>query len=192
MRKSCDDVKNIYILLTKTPSIPSRIVGLFTGAVYTHSSIAFDNAPSVFYSFSRLNEHFPIPGGLVEESLNTGFLGSHKESHCKLICLEVTDKIAEEAQRRVMCMMKNRTLFRYSLLGCVACSLGIAHKRRRYYFCSQFVGEILEKSGAVCLSKSASLLIPDDFMLIPHIKSLFCGTAGELSEILMTKNYAFS
>ena len=185
-------MKCIYILLTKTKSVPSRIIGLFTGDEYTHASIAFEDEPTVFYSFSRLNEHFPFPGGLVEESLNTGFLGSHQESKCKLICLEVSDKIAERAKNRVMRMMKNRALFQYSLLGCITCHLAIASKRRGYYFCSQFVGEILEKSGAVSFEKNTSLLKPRDFLLIPHIKSLFCGTAGELSQILNAKNLVFS
>ena len=75
-------MKYIYILLTKTKSVPSRIIGLFTGDAYTHSAIAFENEPTVFYSFSRLNEHFPFPGGLVEESPGIGFLGSHPESKC--------------------------------------------------------------------------------------------------------------
>ena len=52
-------MKRIYILLTKTKSVPSRIIGLFTRAAYTHAAIAFEDEPEVFYSFSRLRERFP-------------------------------------------------------------------------------------------------------------------------------------
>ena len=180
-------MKHIYILLTKTKSVPSRIIGLFTRATYTHVAIAFDDEPEIFYSFSRLRERFPLPGGLTTESPYSGFLGAHKESLCRLMCLEVPDKVAERAHNRVARMIKNRALFRYSLLGCVACHFGIAHRRRGYYFCSQFIGEILEKSGAASFDKSVSLLRPDDFLLLPRIRSIFCGTAGELANVLKAK-----
>ncbi len=185
-------MKRIYILLTRTKSVPSRIVGLFTRSVYTHAAIAFENDPGVFYSFSRLRENFPLPGGLTEEQTDRGFLGAHKESLCRLMCLEVPDKVAERAQNRVARMIKNRALFRYSLLGCVACHFGIAHRRRGYYFCSQFVGEILEKSGAAFFEKDTSLLKPHDFLHIRNIKNIFCGTTGELSEMLFEPDYVLS
>ena len=66
-------MKRIYILLTKTKSVPSRIIGLFTRAAYTHAAIAFEDEPEVFYSFSRLRERFPLPGGLTTESPDSGF-----------------------------------------------------------------------------------------------------------------------
>lgn len=180
-------MKRIYILLTKTKSVPSRIIGLFTRAAYTHAAIAFEDEPEVFYSFSRLRERFPLPGGLTTESPDSGFLGKHWESLCRLICLEVSDRTADRAQARVRRMMKSHSLFRYSLLGCVACRFGIAHRRKGYYFCSQFVGEVLEKSGAASFGRSVSLLRPDDFLLLPHIRSIFCGTAGELANVLKAK-----
>lgn len=118
-------MKHIYILLTKTKSVPSRIIGLFTRATYTHVAIAFDDEPEIFYSFSRLRERFPLPGGLTTESPYSGFLGSHGESLCKLVCLEVSERAAERARMRVRRMMKSHSLFRYSLLGCIACRFGI-------------------------------------------------------------------
>lgn len=180
-------MKHIYILLTKTKSVPSRIIWLFTRATYTHVAIAFDDEPEIFYSFSRLRERFPLPGGLTTESPYSGFLGSHGESLCRLVCLEVSERAAERARMRVRRMMKSHSLFRYSLLGCIACRFGIEHRRRGYYFCSQFVGEILEKSGAASFGKSVSLLRPDDFLLLPRIRSIFCGTAGELANVLKAK-----
>lgn len=66
-------MKHIYILLTKTKSVPSRIIGLFTRATYTHVAIAFDDEPEIFYSFSRLRERFPLPGGLTTESPTAAF-----------------------------------------------------------------------------------------------------------------------
>lgn len=180
-------MKHIYILLTKTKSVPSRIIGLFTRATYTHVAIAFEDEPEIFYSFSRLRERFPLPGGLTTESPDSGFLGSHGESLCRLVCFEVPERAAERARMRVRRMMKSHSLFRYSLLGCIACRFGIEHRRRGYYFCSQFVGEILEKSGAASFGKSVSLLRPDDFLLLPRIRSIFCGTAGELANVLKAK-----
>lgn len=180
-------MKHIYILLTKTKSFPSRIVGFFTRATYTHVSIGFEDEPDVFYSFSRLRASFPFPGGLTFESPDSGFLGSHGEAPCRLLCIEASDKAAEIARMRVRRMMKNRSLFRYNFFGCITCYFGIEYRRKGYYFCSQFVGEILEKSGAARFGKSTSLLKPDNFSALPHSRSIFCGTVSELANVLSAK-----
>ena len=48
-------MKTIYILLTKSETILSKIVHFVTADAYTHASIAFDENLQTLYSSSRKN-----------------------------------------------------------------------------------------------------------------------------------------
>ena len=47
--------KNIYIILTRSDTFISRLIGFFTKEPFTHASIAFDDSLDRMYSFARLN-----------------------------------------------------------------------------------------------------------------------------------------
>ena len=48
-------MKKIYILLTRSSTILSKMVHLITTDTYTHASIAFDENLATLYSSSRKN-----------------------------------------------------------------------------------------------------------------------------------------
>ena len=58
-------MKSIYILLTRSDTVLSRIVHLFTAARYTHVSIAFDGELQTVYSSSRKNGRTLFPAGSI-------------------------------------------------------------------------------------------------------------------------------
>jgi inositol transport system substrate-binding protein len=67
------DMKSIYILLTKSDTYVSKIIGLVTDDHYTHASISFEENLQPMYSFSRKFVHSPLPAGLRVEPLQQGF-----------------------------------------------------------------------------------------------------------------------
>ena len=58
----------------------------------------------------------------------------------------------------------------------------IRWKRRRHYFCSQFVSEVLEKSGAMELPKDSTLMHPSDYTTLPGLECLYTGPLRELPQ----------
>ena len=58
----------VYILFSRTGTWLSRILGLFGGFKYMHSSISFDPTLKEMYSFGRIKPHNPLIGGFVKES----------------------------------------------------------------------------------------------------------------------------
>ena len=64
--------KSVYIVLSQTGTIFSRILKLFTGAKYNHSSISLFPSLETMYSFGRLNPYNPFIGGFVREGINIG------------------------------------------------------------------------------------------------------------------------
>ena len=73
---SCTKVKGvkvlrkIYIVLTYTGTILSRIVKFYTGKEYSHVSIALDENLEEMYSFGRLHPYVAFIGGFVHERIN--------------------------------------------------------------------------------------------------------------------------
>ena len=48
-----DDSKKVYILLSKTKTVPSNLIKLMTREPYCHTSLALDISLDEMYSFAR-------------------------------------------------------------------------------------------------------------------------------------------
>lgn len=173
-------MKSIYILLTRSKTSISRLIQMATTDDYTHVSIAFDDTLSQFYSFGRKQPHFPLPAGLIQESLTNCFFDYHKDMPCALYELKVTKSVFAQALSEVQRMITKKQQYRYNIIGLVCCKFSIQYQRDKYYFCSQFVAEILEKSKAVVLPKPAELIRPIDYTNLEAGNCLFKGTVSEL------------
>ena len=174
-------MKTIYILLTRSQTLPSRLIYLATGgADFTHISIAFDEELSVLYSSARKNGYTIVPSGPCREHLDRGVFQLQPDIPCALYALEVPDEVYTRAKRRAERMLAHQELYRYNYIGAALCWLHIRWQRRRHYFCSQFVSEVLEKSGAMELPKHSTLMHPSDYT---HFDQLKCVYEGPLSAL---------
>ena len=155
-------MKTIYILLTRSGTLLSKLVYAATGASYTHASMAFDEELRCLYSSTRKNGYTMFPAGPSKEYLNKGVFRLRGDAPCALYALEVSDEAYDRALRRAEHMMARGGLYSFNTLGLILCALHIRWQRRRHYFCSQFVSEVLEKSGAMTLPKHSTLMHPND------------------------------
>lgn len=172
-------MKSIYILLTKSETILSRIVHLVTAGTYTHASIAFDKDMNVLYSSSRKNGRTMFPAGPCKESLFSGYFKRHDRIPCALYELKVSDEAYERAKKEVELIMAEADKYHFNIIGLLLCQFNIPYKRKRYFFCSQFVSEILSRSEAMELPKDTSLIKPCDYMNM----GLMCRFRGKLYEL---------
>ena len=175
-------MKTIYILLTRSGTLLSKLVYAATGASYTHASMAFDEELNCLYSSTRKNGYTMFPAGPSKEYLNKGVFRLRGDAPCALYALEVTDEAYVRARRRAEHMMARGELYRFNTLGLILCALHIRWQRRRHYFCSQFVSEVLQKSGALELPKPSTLMHPSDYAELPELRCLYCGTLADLPQ----------
>ena len=173
-------MKSIYLLLTRSSSIPSRLIGVFTNEPFTHVSIAFDRELTSMYSFSRKYPALPLPAGLTEEHIDRGFYRKQNNIPCALLRMDVPDKIHARAETLVYNMFQHRDDYAYSLLGLLLCRLRIPFNIPNRYFCSQFVSTVLADSGALNLPKPASLMHPFDFCSLDSLQILYLGSLDGL------------
>lgn len=175
-------MKTIYILLTRSGTLLSKLVYAATGASYTHASMAFDEELNCLYSSTRKNGYTMFPAGPSKEYLNKGVFRLRGDAPCALYALDVTDEAYVRARRRAEHMMARGELYRFNTLGLILCALHIRWQRRRHYFCSQFVSEVLQKSGALDLPKPSTLMHPSDYAELPQLRCLYRGTLADLPQ----------
>lgn len=172
--------KKKYILLTRTKTMVSRTIHLATGDSFTHVSVAFDGELESLCSFGRLKPFFPLPAGLVRESLDGGYFRRHQDVDCMLCAIAVSDAAYKAARDKAAAMLRHREDYLYSIRGLALCRLGIEESRPGHYFCSQFVSELLESTGEVMLPKPASLMRPQDVAELPGLRCLYRGEISGL------------
>jgi inositol transport system substrate-binding protein len=121
-----------------------------------------------------------FPAGPCKEHLNGGYFKRHPHIPCAVYELQVTDKVYANAKLEVEKIMAESGHYHYNILGLILCQFNIPFHRKHYYFCSQFVSEILYRSHAMTFPKDTSLMHPSDYMNIPE---LYCSFRGNLSEL---------
>lgn len=176
-------MKTIYILLTRTQSILSRTVHLMTLDTYTHAAIAFDQDLHVLYSSARWDGSTMFPCGPCREYLHKGFYARY-ETPCAVYELHVEDEVYERAKEEVANIISNQQQYHFNIIGLMLCRLHIPFRRKNYFFCSQFVGEILRRSGALELPRDPSLIRPSDYTRLPQLKFRCQGYTSQVRRML--------
>lgn len=167
-------MKKIYILLTRTQSIVSRTVHLVTADQYTHAAIAFDEDMHALYSSARWDGETMFPCGPCRESLTRGFY-ARKKTPCAVYELQVEDDVYQRAKEEVANIIAQQSQYHFNIIGLFLCYFHIPFRRKTYYFCSQFVAEILQRSGALELPKEPCLIRPSDYTRMPKLQPSFLG-----------------
>ena len=178
-------MKKIYVLLTKTGTVPSKIIGKLSRARFSHASLSIDNEFTDMFSFGRKGMKV-FPGGFAKENLRTRVLKKYENCPCEVISMEVTDENYEKIKNKALYFSDNKDLFGYSYIGIFACWCRIKLKFKNRYFCSQCVSEIL-KAGNVQLPYDPLLMRPMDFMKIKDIKKEYLGTIKDLAYLVDSK-----
>lgn len=167
---------NVYILLTCTGTIFSRLIKFFTRRTYTHASIALDANCDQLYSFARRQVFPPFPAGFIKESTNEGIFAIKSNCKCAMYRLEVDEYSYKRIVDQLSFMYRYEDIFQYNYLGAISYFFHIPHQSDQKYFCSEFVAEILETNDALKLPKPASLFHPSDFTQIPELNLIYEGT----------------
>ena len=144
--------KQLYIVISQTGTLLSRILKQITGAEYNHASISLSRDLERMYSFGRRHPYNPFWGGFVIESLRTGTFKRFSETKVLVLSVSVT-----EEQH----------------------AFHIVWKQESCYYCSEFVGELLTKSRVDGTEQLRSSIIqPMQFLRVPHTL-LYCGKLRE-------------
>ena len=180
-------MKKIYILLSRTGTVPSRIIHGIKGGRFTHTSISLTPTTDCLYSFARRKIRNPFIAGLIKENIHTEVFAQYPNCSCAMYSLEVSDEAYEKIKRQITFFFKNYKKAKYNFLGMIPLAMGIKIKRRFKLTCSQFVAVAIESSGEVKLPKDPFLMLPNDFMKIDGIKLEYEGVLKDCQIASNTK-----
>lgn len=167
--------KSIYILLTRTSSILSRVIHRMTRAAYTHAALVMDEDFKEIYSFTRRDPRYILPAGLARENLRKGLYRARKDPPCRVYRLRVTEEEYERIRRRVQAMYAERENYHYNYLGVAANYFGRQHSSPKRYFCSEFVATMVKTGGHETAVVPARMR-PMDFTRMPELEPVYQGS----------------
>lgn len=167
--------QKVYILLSDTGTLFTKSIKKYTKAPYNHASLAFDDQLHDMYSFGRKKPNNPLKGGFVKENVLTGTYRRYPKTTCVIYELNVTERDVIKMKRLLTIFIKNKQRFLYNILGVLGVSMNEPIEFSNSYFCSQFVAEVLHRSGIELWDKLPALVTPDDFRKCERLSLIYEG-----------------
>ena len=169
------DIKSVYILLTDTGTLFTKMIKWYTNAPYNHVSIVFDRGLNEIYSFGRKYPRNPLIAGFIKENVYYGTYRYFSQTRCQLLKMTVSTEEYIRINNAVENFKNNQDVYSYNLLGL----LGVVFRRpihpKNKYFCSQFVAEVFRHSGMHIWNMPTALVTPNDFLEHPRFEVVYEG-----------------
>lgn len=169
------NTKRVFILLSRTETVPARVIRKLKGDGYSHVSLAIEPSTDKFYSFARRRIHNPLIAGFVSEDLHSGVFGNYPDCQSALYSLEVTEEAYQVISTTINHFIDNYARSKYSFIGMFALAFGIKIKLKNKFTCSQFVANTLKNANAISFPKDPCLMLPNDFSKLPELLLIYEG-----------------
>ena len=163
-------MRKIYIVLTHTGTVLSRIIKYYTKDEFSHVSIALDPDLKEMYSFGRLNPYNPFWGSFVHEEINKGTFKRFKRTNTEVYSLFVTDEKYEKARKIITYFNDNKEKYKFNILGLICVSIHKKIKRKNSFYCAEFVKHVLKASGVSEVNDLPQIIRPEDFKQIQGLR----------------------
>lgn len=172
-------MKKIYIVLTYTGSILSKIVKMYTRREFSHVSIALDEDLQEMYSFGRTFAFCPFIAGFVHEQPNKGTFKRFKKTKTRVYSLEVPDNKYEKVLEIIKDFKENKKQYSFNIIGLACVVIHLKFKREKSFYCAEFVKYVLEQSQIK--DSLPDLIKPEDFKEIEGLNVVYNGMLNEYS-----------
>ncbi len=183
------DHKYIYVMLSRTHTIPARLIRLYSKVPYSHTSIALDPELTQMYSFARKGVWNPLNSGFIREDINSGVLGRDKNVYCSIYAVPVSDEQYEAFKKEIDHFVDNPNQYGYNFVGLFAAMLEVNIEDGKHFLCSQFVNHIFDKSGMPLFEGDNNLIKPYDFHLKLKNYRIYRGKLTEYRSFLEKRSY---
>ncbi len=187
--KSNGDHKYIYVMLSRTHTIPARLIRLYSKVPYSHTSIALDPELTQMYSFARKGVWNPLNSGFIREDINSGVLGRDKNVYCSIYAVPVSDEQYEAFKKEIDHFVDNPNQYGYNFVGLFAAMLEVNIEDGKHFLCSQFVNHVFDKSGMPLFEGDNNLIKPYDFHLKLKNYRIYRGKLTEYRSFLEKRSY---
>ena len=171
--------KHVYIVISQTGTLLSRLLKFVTKAEYNHASISLVPDLATMYSFGRKNPYNPFWAGFVTESARFGTFKRFSKTRIVVLDIAVSEAQYLAIQRRINTMMVLKQHYHYNYLGLWLAGLRICYRKKRCFYCSEFVKDLLEKQEVTGLDQLQPIVQPIHFLSLPTAQQIYTGLLRE-------------
>lgn len=166
-------MSKIYIVLTHTGTLLSRIIKTFEKDEFSHVSISLDNELKQMYSFGRLNPRNPFIGGFVHESINHGTFKRFKYTKTKIYSLEIEEKQYFKIKQKIEYIKSERSNYKFNVIGLFAVGIHKRIKFKNSFYCAEFIKYLIENADIE--TNLPEMVKPEDFKKLENTKLIYEG-----------------
>lgn len=172
--------KAIYVVLTDTGTVLSKIIGMYTGSGLNHASIALDEKLTEMYSFGRKYQSNPFIAGFVKENTTSRIF---QGSNCAIYSYRVNEDEFDSVINKVRYIEKHKKQYRYNFIGLFGVAVNKGISRERAFFCSQFVATVMNEENFPMFAVSPNLMQPRHFAETTWLQKVYEGDLQEYLQI---------
>ena len=166
-------MKKVYIVLTHTKTILSRLIKEFTKCEFSHVSISLDIDLNKMYSFGRLNAYNPFFAGFVHEYINKGTFKRFYKTKTKVYSLNVTDEEYAKIEKTINQIKAEKEKYKFNIIGLVAAGVHKKIGNDHSFYCAEFVKYVLENAGIK--TNLPEIVKPEHFESLEDINEIYYG-----------------
>lgn len=170
-------MKKIYIVLTYTGTLLSKLVKIYTKREFSHVSIALDEDLKQMYSFGRLNPYNPFIGGFVHEGIHTGTFKRFKKTKSRIYSLQVAEDKYEDVVQVIKNIQNHKEQYHFNIIGLFCVAIHLKFKREKSFYCAEFVKYVLEQSHIP--NELPEIVKPEDFRKMKGLNVEYSGILKE-------------
>ena len=167
--------KNIYVVLSQSGSLPSRILKFCTRDQFKHVSISLTPTLEQMYSFARLKANNPFIGGFVEEGKNVGTFKKFYNALVNVVEIKVDEEKYNSIKYFIEHFKMNKEQFKYNYLGVFFAALKLNYRPKYQFYCSQFVKVVLECFNIENSADLPEVVKPIDFLKLSNKHIIYTG-----------------
>lgn len=153
--KETEEKYHVSILFTRGTGTTSELLYWLTGRQYTHASLGLGLQTDCFYSFNYkgFREEHPAHRKLKKE-----------KKHSLCYQFSITKEEYKRLENLIETYKKEKGELQYSSIGAIFCVLHIymPFRKKKTYFCSEFVAEQLRKIESLELKKAPRMYFPNN------------------------------
>ena len=167
--------KSLYIVLSQTGTVLSKVLKFFTRAQYNHASISLTPTLEKMYSYGRVNPYNPFIGGFVEEGKDIGTFKRFNKTMAAVLEVKVSETEYNAVKNFIEDMVNNRKSFHYNYWGLFLGMIGINVAPQKRFYCSQFVKKCLTEQNIQNSKELPKIVKPIDFLKLADKRIIYTG-----------------
>ncbi len=169
----------IYIVVSQTGTILSRVLKFITKAEYNHASLSLDRSLHTMYSFGRLDPYNPILAGFVMESPHWGTFKRFRDTKAIILRVPVTAAQYCAMREHLDLMYVEKQKYHYNYIGLLLAWFRIAYQQENCYYCSEFVRDTLDKFAVIEAERFERIVKPENFLHVIGDDVVYIGNLQE-------------